>query len=120
MVRGLMALLCPPVIGYRSRGFGLSFLYQTLGRHTFDARGRSQDLRVIPHCSTNRSFDAVATDQYHLAREMRKDTLVKGAAGVGSTPARRSARRAQITARAARMFHQQGYAATSMQQIADA
>jgi TetR/AcrR family transcriptional regulator, cholesterol catabolism regulator len=51
---------------------------------------------------------------------MRKDNLANGATGVRSAPARRSARRAEITARAARMFHQQGYAATSMQQIADA
>jgi AcrR family transcriptional regulator len=52
-----------------------------------------------------------------------RETLTNGAqraAGGRATPARRSARRDQIAARAARMFQRHGYAATSMQQIADA
>ena len=54
---------------------------------------------------------------------MREETLTicgDRAVGSRSTPARRFARRAQITARAARIFQQHGFAATSMQQIADA
>ncbi|HEX5191978.1 MAG TPA: TetR/AcrR family transcriptional regulator [Solirubrobacteraceae bacterium] len=54
---------------------------------------------------------------------MREETRAYGAAGARSartTSARRSARRALIMGHAARLFHRQGYAATSMQQIADA
>jgi AcrR family transcriptional regulator len=51
---------------------------------------------------------------------MSEETLTSGVAGSRTTLARRSVRRAEITARAALIFQQHGYAATSMQQIADA
>jgi AcrR family transcriptional regulator len=46
--------------------------------------------------------------------------LTSGVAGERSTSARHSARRAQITARAALILQRHGYAGASMQQIADA
>jgi AcrR family transcriptional regulator len=52
--------------------------------------------------------------------EETPSTAALSAAPMRRTSARRSARRTQITDRAARMFQQHGYAATSMQQIATA